>query len=171
MNLFIGCSSNNEVKESVKEKVKELSNIISKNNDLVFGCSNNGLMRIIYNDFKKNNRKIYGVCYKIYENLLEDLELDEVSIVDDLGESTIIRKSDNIIFLPGAYGTMSELITALELKRTNIFKGKIILYNIDNFFDDFISFCNKFYSFGCTQNSLKELCYVLGNKEDIINLL
>ena len=44
MKIFISCSSSNEISEEYKIVSKYLIEEISKDNDLVFGCSNNGLM-------------------------------------------------------------------------------------------------------------------------------
>lgn len=144
MNIFIGCSSSDSISDEYKIVTKYLVESISKDNDLVFGCADNGLMGICYREFKDNNRKIIGVCYEMYKDKLNDICVDEVCMVNNLEESNKIlqEKSDIIIFLPGAFGTLSEFIYILESKRTLLHNKDMIIFNINGFYDDLINMFN-----------------------------
>ena len=122
MKIFISCSSQDTIEEIYKEKTYELVKELSKKNDLVFGSSDTGLMGICYKEFLKNKRNITGICYEIYKDLLEKLKLDKIIMVKTLNESNdqLINNSDIILVLPGAYGTLSEVISSIELIRTKI---------------------------------------------------
>ena len=173
MKLFISCSSQDSVKEIYKEKAKELASILSKDNDLVFGSSNHGLMGIVYKEFLNNKRHITGICYKVYENLLDELELNEVIKVDSLAESTkaLIDNSDALIFMPGAYGTIEELIETIELKRTNIHDKKIVIYNINNYFDELIKTFEKTYDEGCVRTKYSDLVLLTDDINKVIEYI
>ena len=67
MKLFISCSSQDTIKEEYKEQAKSLAEILSKDNDLVFGAYNKGLMGLSYDIAKKNNRKVIGICPEVYK--------------------------------------------------------------------------------------------------------
>lgn len=173
MKIFVSCSSQDSVSDKYIDETKEIAKIIQKDNSLVFGASNHGLMGIVYREFLKNNRQIIGICYRIYEEFLKELKLDKVIMVDSLDESNkaLIDNSDVLLFLPGAYGTFSELITSLELKRTHIHDKKIIIYNMDGFYDDFISEIHKSYLDGCALTDLDSLCDIVSSTEELKRVL
>lgn len=173
MKLFISASSQDTIKDIYKEKAESLAEKLSEDNDLVFGSSNHGLMGVVYREFLKNNRNITGICYTIYEYLLDELVLDKVIKVDTLADSTnaLISEADALIFMPGAYGTIEELIEAIELKRTNKHDKKIIIYNINNYFDDLLKTFDKAYEEGCGKTKYTYLLFVSSSEEEVIDYL
>ena len=169
MNIFIGSSSSEEINEVYKERSSNLIDLLSKENNLVFGSANRGLMGICYRKFKENNRKIIGVCYELYKDDLKELELDEVHMVNNLEESNkkLEQLSDIILFLPGSFGTLSEFIYILETKRTNLHNKEIIVFNIDGFFDNLINQFNIINNNVSKKYDYKKLCNVFDNENDI----
>ena len=173
MKIFVGCSSSNNIDEKYKNDAKKLSEIISKDNDLVFGASDNGLMGIFYNEFLKNKRKIFAVCYEIYIEFLEKLKVDESYIVKTLGDSNekLIELSDVLIFMPGGYGTMCELIYALETKRTKNHNKKIIIFNSNDYFDEQLSMYKNADNQKFVTTSYKDLCLVSNSVKEVIEYI
>lgn len=173
MKIFVGCSSSNDIDEKYKNDAKKLAEIISKGNDLVFGASDNGLMGIFYNEFLKSKRKIYAVCYEIYIEFLRKLEVDESYIVKTLGDSNekLIELSDVLIFMPGGYGTMCELIYALETKRTKNHNKKIVIFNSNNYFEDQLNMYKKANCENFVTTSYEDLCLVSNSIEEVINYI
>ena len=88
-------------------------------------------MGVCYNSFLNNNRHITGICYEMYKDDLEGLKIDDLYMVKTLDESTktLEDKSDIILFLPGSFGTLSELMYIVESKRTNIHDKDIIIFS------------------------------------------
>lgn len=169
MKIFVSCGSSNNIDEMYKYKSKELLDILGKSNDLVFGSYDSGLMGVSYHSFKNN---IIGVSYKIYDEYTKDLNLSKKINVDTLGESidNLIKESDSILVLPGAYGTISELMCSIELRRT-INDKKIVLYNINNFYNDLINMFDKIYNEKFTENNYKELIKIASTKEEVLDYL
>ena len=130
MKIFIGCSSSNEISDEYKVVTKYLVDNLSTDNDLVFGCADRGLMGICYRSFLESNRHITGICYEMYKDDLDGLKIDDLYMVKTLDESTktLEDKSDIILFLPGSFGTLSELMYIVEGKRTNIHNKDIIIF-------------------------------------------
>ena len=173
MKIFVGCSSSNNASVEYKNAARELAKIISKDNDLVYGADYNGIMGIFYEEFLKNNRKIYAVCYELYIDYLEKLKVHESYIVKTLGESNekLIELADTIIFLPGGYGTLCELIYTLETKRTKNHNKKIIIFNLNNYFTSQLEMFNKAYSDNLVTSSYNELCIIANTVEEVVNNL
>ena len=170
MKIFVSCSSQDSIDDIYKDKALELAKEISVDNDFVFGCSNHGLMGIFYREFIKNNRYITGICYELYKDLLDELKLNEIIMVKSLNESNneLIKNSDVILILPGAYGSLSETISTIELVRTKVYDKKIIFYNINGFYDDLFNLFDKMYECGATKNNYRNILKVCNTKEDVM---
>ena len=173
MKIFISCSSSDEINEEYKVVSRYLLEEISKDNDLVFGCTNRGLMGISYNAFFKNNRNIYGVCYEMYKEDLDGLKLSSVEFVKTLSESNKVlgELADLILVLPGSFGTLSEFIDLLEEKRTGIHDKKMILFNINGFYDDLINLFDKIYNNVSKKYVFSDLCEVFTTADEIIEYI
>ncbi|MBP3635357.1 MAG: LOG family protein [Bacilli bacterium] len=173
MKIFIGCSSSNEISDEYKIVTKYLAEQLSKDNDLVFGCTNRGLMGICYGEFIKNNRKIIGICYEMYKDDLKDLTLSEVIMVKTLEDSskTLEEEADILILLPGAFGTLSEFINMLEHKRTNLHNKEMIVFNINGFYDDLINMFNKINQKVSNKYDFNKLCKVFDTVDEITNFI
>lgn len=173
MKIFIGCSSSNEISEEYKVVTKYLADTLSTYNDLVFGCTNRGLMGVCYNSFLNNNRHITGICYEMYKDDLEGLKIDDLYMVKTLDESTktLEDKSDIILFLPGSFGTLSELMYIVESKRTNIHDKDIIIFNVNGFYDDLLNMYYKIHDKVSENYDIKKLCKIYNTVDEVNNYI
>lgn len=173
MKLFIGCSSSDEIDKIYFEESKNLLDILFKDNDLVFGADDTGLMGLSYQIAKKNHRKIIGVCPKIYKDDFKKMDCDVEVVADGVGDRTskAIENSDALIFLPGGVGTVYEFFTTLESKRCHEHDKPIIIYNCCGYFDKMISMLNSMYDDGFTRDYVKNLYYVCDCIEDVLKCL
>ena len=173
MNIFVSCSSSDKISDEYKVVTRFLMENLSKDNDLVFGCANRGLMGICYNEFLKNNRKITGVCYEMYKSDLEGLKLDEVHMVKTLEESNrfLEENADIILILPGAFGTLSEFIDILEHKRTKLHNKEMIIFNINGFYDDLINLFKKINIKVSNEYDFYSLCKVYNSVDEVVSYI
>lgn len=148
MKLFIGCSSSNDIPVDYFNDCKLLLEELMKTNDLVFGGSNSGLMRLAYNIALKENRNIIGICPEAYKNDFKKLECNTEITTKSISERTesLISLCDALIFLPGGIGTIYELFTAIECKSCHEFNKPIIIYNSNGYFDKLLEFMDKVYN-------------------------
>ena len=173
MKIFISCSSSDEINDEYKIVSKYLIEEISKDNDLVFGCANRGLMGISYKVFLNNKRKIYGVCNEMYKEDANELKLDDIKYVSCFQDATklLCELSDMILILPGSFGTLSELIDILEEKRVGIHNKEIIIFNINGFYDDLLNMLNKINKNVSKKYDAKSLCKVFTTSDEIIEYI
>ncbi len=145
MNIFIGCSSREEIDEKYFEESKNLINKISKNNNLVFGVSSHGLMNLTYEIFKKNKRKIIGITNESYIEEFKKVPCDEEYVIYSTLDRTkkVIELSDIFLFLPGGLGTYAEIFHIFEELRTYNINKKIIIYNLNNYYNKVIDILKK----------------------------
>lgn len=148
MKLFIGCSSSNDIPTEYFNDCKVLLEELMKENDLVFGACNSGLMGLAYNTTLKANGNITGICPEAYKDDFKTLKCDTEITTKSVSErtDTVISSSDALIFLPGGIGTIYELFTAIESKRCHEFNKPIVIYNSNGYFDKLLEFMNKVYS-------------------------
>lgn len=165
MNIAVCCSSSNDISRKYLESSKRLLQLIFKsNNDLVFGAMNSGIMGIAYKVAKQNNRKVIGIAPEIYKDDFKELDCDKEILTKNVSDRTdaLVNNSDILMFLPGGVGTLYELMTAIEMKRSREFDKPIILCNDTGFFDDIIQMLDKIYAQNFT-NSKVRLSYNVAN--------
>ena len=170
MNLFIACSSSNDISNNYLELSKSYLDILLKEHNLVFGAYDAGIMGIAYNSALNNKRKITGVCPKCYENDLLNLNCSNKIITDDILTRTksLIDEADALIFLPGGIGTILELLAAIDKKRNNEIDKPLIIYNINNFFDKLFDFLEKIYDENFSNNNIRNCYYFSKSAEDTL---
>ena len=145
---FIRCSSSKDIPKEYFDDCKVLLEELIKENDLVFGACNSGLMGLAYNTTLKLNGNITGICPEAYKNDFKTLKCDTEITTKSVSERTdsIISSSDALIFLSGGIGTIYEIFTAIESKRCHEFNKPIVIYNSNGYFDKLLEFMDKVYS-------------------------
>ncbi len=173
MKLFIGCSANNEIPEKYKEDCKKYLNTILKDNDLLFGACNDGLMGISYNIALSNNSNIIGISPDFYKENFKYLKCNKEIITKTVNDrtNTLIKESDAIIFLPGGIGTLYELLTCIESKRGNEFNKPIILYNSNNYYNELLSFIDKMMNEGFATKEVLSNFHISNNAKDTLDYI
>ena len=173
MNLFIGCSSSNDIDNKYMDDCNVYLSELLKENDLVFGAYKEGLMGLSYEIAKCNNREIIGIAPKVFESDLINLNCDKKIVADDiLGRTGIlIKEADALIFLPGGIGTILELMAAIDMKRNGEFDKPIVIYNSYNFFDELFIFLNKIYNEKFSSINVKDCYYFTSDAKDTLNYI
>ncbi len=173
MKLFICCSAINNIDKKYFDDSEKLFNIILKDNDLVFGAWDEGIMKLSYDIAKKYNRKVIGITPKFYKDVFSRIECDKEVVTDTMLESTlrIIENSDAVIWLPGGIGTTYELFTALQSKRIHDHNLPIIIYNSFGYYDKLLDYIEHTYKEKFSEESIRDLYYVANTIDDVVNYL
>ena len=151
MRLFIGGSMHDDIsKKYIEDCDKYLDDLFSRDNDLVFGARNSGIMGLAYEKALKYGRKIIGACPEMFKSDLDGLNCDEEILTQSIIERTekLIEESDALIFLPGGIGSMHEFFTMIEGRRSGEFSKPIIIYNSCGYFDKLLNFFDEMYKQG-----------------------
>ena len=158
MKIAVCCSSSNDIDKKYLESSKLLLNqIFKQDNDLVFGAMNSGIMGIAYRTAKQYNRSITGIAPEIYKDDFKNIECDKEILTQNVNERTsaLINNSDMLLFLPGGIGTLYELLTALEMKRSREFDKPIVIYNETGFFNELLTMLDKVYAKNFTSQGVR----------------
>lgn len=173
MNIFVGCSSDDNIDKKYRDDCSNYLKELLKNNNLVFGAYNSGLMGLSYEITHLLNGEVIGVCSKNRINDLNDLECSKKIITEEVIERTksIIKNSDVLVFLPGGLGTMHELFTAIECKRCNEFDKPIIIYNSCGYYDKLLILLEQMYKESFMQEKVSNNYYVSNSVIDTISYI
>ena len=174
MNLFIGCSCEEKINKNIIKKSKELIKEIASidNIDLVYSNCIDGLGGVCYEEFRKNNKKIIGVQVDKFRELQDQAYSDKEIIVKNGIDrfKNIYDNSDLCLILPGGLGTISEIFNFIEEYRLNK-KKKIIIYNLNNYYNDLIQFMYKVYENGFASMVPSDYLNIETSRDEVIKLI
>ncbi len=173
MKLFIGCSSSDEIDKKYMDDCINYLHHLLKNNDLVFGAYDKGLMKVCYDLAKKYNNKIIGIAPKTYQDDLKRLNCDKSIVTDSIINRTkeLINECDAIIFLPGGIGTINEMFSSIDSARSLEINKPIIIYNSCNYYDKLFDFLDKLYLEKFSSDEIKKYYHVSNSIEDTLSFL
>ena len=174
MNVFIGCSSSEYISDKYLFDCKVfLEELFIRDNNLIFGVCSKGLMGLSHDIAIKNRRNVKGICPFIYMDQFDELSCTDEEVTDTVGEriKNIIDESDVLLFLPGGIGTMYELFTAIEWKRSYEFDKPIVIYNPFGYFDKLFQFLDMIYENGFSPPEIAKCYYVCDNVSDAIEYI
>lgn len=173
MRLFICGSYNENFPKEIYDDCEGLLNQILVDNDLLFGASDRGIMGLAYRIAKKNNRNIIGMCPPVYAEAYDILECDKEIITENMVDSTvqIINNSDVIIIMPGGFGTLYELFTAIQTKICNEHNLPIIIYNSCGYYNELEKFMETIFNTSFANEEVKGYYTIANNKEEISEVL
>ena len=170
MVIFIGCSSSNDIdKEYLKEAEKLAQLLCDYNCTLMFGSSEDGMMGTIYRVFKKNNCKIISVLPKENYGMLTKVDATETIYVPQTSDQLkyVVNNGDMTIIMPGSFGSLSELMTSIQCKKLGEHNKKIIIYNMNGFYDKILEQFKDFYNKKFDLYNQKELYEVINDYKEI----
>ena len=138
MNIFVGCSSRDTDNEHYNKLAEDIGNfIVSGNHNFVFGGCDSGLMGKIHSIVSQNpSSEVIIAINKAFADNLKTLSYSKAFIFDTVHErkNCLIDLSDVMFFIPGGIGTIDEIFTAIETKRSNEHYSPIVIININNYF-------------------------------------
>ncbi len=139
-NITVFCSSR-DLDPIYTESAKELMKLLAENGyNLVWGGSDQGLMKIIADVIRENGGKIIGISSE-YVRQFARKDADEMIFTKNLEErkNLLLERGDALVVLPGGLGTLDELATVIEKKRHQLHNKPIIILNTNNFYAGLIT--------------------------------
>ena len=169
LDVLIISSSRDEIDDYYKSVARNISHYLATNGDnLIFVAASTSMMGICYDEFKKNNCNIYAFTTKPYIEDLKNLNQAKHYICNTTFEmkQRMFENADLIVCLPGGPGTISELTSYIEEKRSNDKDVPIIIYDENNFFEKFYEMYYYFVENNFVNKSIMDMFEIAKNKED-----
>ena len=167
------CSANSNIEPVYFEKTRELGEwCAKKGHSIVFGGCDMGLMECVAEAAYNNGGMTIGVVpSKIEENghvsphLSVEIPCDNLSDRKDL----LLLKSDIVIALPGGIGTLDEIFTVAASATIGYHRKKVILYNINGFWNSLIALLDDLQQKGMIRGDWHRHIVVANSLEEIKN--
>lgn len=152
-----------------REVIKYLAN---QGCELNWGSGEYCIMGICYEEFNKHGNKIYGYTTKKYIYELADLPNADHVILDDTFElkKQLFYDSDLLICLPGGIGSVSEPLSFIEEIRSNSSSKKLIIYNIEGWFDKINDTLIDLYEKNFIDNELFSCYKIVNTFEEFVSV-
>ena len=171
--VFCGSKKGNQpIYEEIAFKTGKL--FAANNIRLVYGGGGVGLMGVIARTTMANNGEVVGIIPD-FLSAIEGIDSDitETHVVETMHErkQLMAAKSDAVLVLPGAYGTLDELFEMLTLSQLNRGSWPIGILNINGYYDHLIAHVDLMNREGFLNNDSKNLFIVNDNLETLVNQL
>ena len=167
MNICVFCSANN-VGEEYTKAAHEFATLIGKNGHvLVWGGSNKGTMKVIADAAQDAGGKIIGISVEKLKAAARP-NADEMVITKDWPErrSTLLKRADAIVVLPGGIGTLDEITEVMEYKKHNLHNKAIVFLNTSGFYDGFKTQLERMDAEGFLPRALSEFLFFAPTPEE-----
>ena len=172
MNVLILCSSREDIDPYYTSIARSISHYLAQNEcDLVFGGCSSSMMGICYDEFVKNGRNVYSFTTRKYANDLINLKESKHYIREttfDLKKDMFLN-SDFVVCLPGGPGTISELLSYIEEKRSNDTDTPIIVYDENGFYNNLIKALNDLINEKFVDKNILDMFKITKNRYDFEN--
>ena len=158
MTIGIFCSANDNIDRTYFDLTAELGRWCARQgHTIVFGGCNVGLMECVARAAKEAGGRTVGI----------------VPMLVDLNDrkALMMARSDVFIALPGGIGTLDEVFTVAASASIGYHCKRVILYNMNGFWDSLIAVLNDLTNKGmirgdihrhiCTADSLEEIARLL----------
>lgn len=147
--ICVFCSGDEKVSAKYQQLAYDLGVALAKHNcALVTGGGRNGLMGFVNNGHAAIQDTVhrYGVIPEIFREFdvqHREIHEDNLHWVDTTHQRLInmYQLCDDVVVLPGGFGTLHELMDCLVHNQYGLHKKHIYLFNIDNFWQPFIEQC------------------------------
>jgi len=171
--IVIFASANINIEPSYIRGIKKIiSRLIEIDYQIIFGGSNEGLMRIIGDTIRDNNGYSIGILPKSIAQYAHS-ELNSTYIVSTLEKrhQLFLTLGDMFLIFPGGMGTLSEFLFVLEAKKLELHNKPIILFNFKNYFNSFLKSLNGMTKSGFIYERELSLFTIINNINELEKVL
>ncbi|WP_407379325.1 TIGR00730 family Rossman fold protein [Methanobrevibacter sp.] len=147
------------------------SKIAQNNHSLVFGGGNDGMMGAVAKGVFENGGNITGIAPEWIGEFDDDFKsCSEYIKTDSMDErkKLFLERSDVFIIVPGGIGTLDEFFEVLTLKYLNRHSKKIILFNINHFYDRMIEMLGEMHSRGLIRPGALDIFEVAHTLDEVM---
>lgn len=149
--ICVFCSGDDKAPDEYKKLAYDIGANFAKHNlGLVTGGGKNGLMKHVNDGHAAISLSLarYGVIpyvFKEYNLQHENIHSETLHWVDTTYErlALMYELCDEIVVLPGGFGTLHELLDCLVHNQYGVIKKKVYLFNIANYWDAFVQQCKR----------------------------
>ena len=145
--ICVYCASSANIDQSYIDAAFKLGALIADSGHaMVCGAGRTGLMGAVIDGTLSREGKAIGIIPQfMVENGWHHPHLSHMEVTPDMHtrKETMARMSKAVIAMPGGCGTLEELLEIITWQQLGLFDGKIIILNINNYFNPLLAMLNK----------------------------
>lgn len=141
MKVFVAAGAYRPKNEVYIEDAKKLGKLLAENKfTYVQGGCSKGLMGATYSEFLLKSNDCELIIPNAYKDDVNDMPCKKLHLVETINQRLMLitKMCDYIITIPGGFGTIDEITNFVETYRSKEHKAKLVLININGFYDDYI---------------------------------
>lgn len=162
--IGVFCSASSHIAPVYVAEAEKLGTWIGKQGKtLVYGGSNSGLMECVAKAAKTNGGRVFGVIPTIVESQGKTSDYVDIDFrCNNLSDrkDTMLQESEVMVALPGGIGTLDEIFTIMASATIGYHHKKIILYNVEGFWDKLIELLDELESKNFIRGNWRNYCCV-----------
>jgi len=174
-NVCVYCASSQQTPVVYLDAAARLGRSLAESGiGVVYGGSSLGSMGRLAAAALEAGGRVTGVLPRF----MDDLEwghrsLTELRLVDDMHERkrTMMELSDAVVALPGGCGTLEELFEAITWKRLGLYRGPIVLVNVNGFYDSCLQLLARCVEERFMDGRHAAMWQVAGAPEEVVSIL
>lgn len=175
MNICVFCSANNQIDEAYFWMTEELGRwCAGQGHTVVFGGTNQGLMECLAQAAYEAGGQVTGVIPEIVERGGRTSAYVHNHVwTNDLNDrkAVMIAQADVIVALPGGVGTLDEVFTVLSAASIGYHHKRVILYNMDGFWDKLIVLMDDLQQRGMIRGQWRDQLLVADNMSTLTEMI
>lgn len=173
--IAIFCSASDSIASVYEEKARELGAWIGRKNKwLIYGGANLGLMDTVARTAKEYGAKVMGIVpTKLEEHgaVSDFLDVTFRSVNLSDRKDMMEQEADVMVALPGGIGTLDEIFHVVAAATIGYHGKKVILYNVDGFWNGLLSFLNELEAKHFTRRPLAQYLQVANSFDELVLML
>jgi|SRR5574343_589100 len=174
-NIAVFCGSKSGNDPRFLEETMILGKLMAENGiRLIYGGGNKGLMGAVADAVMEGNGEVTGIIPEVLlEWEHEHKGITDLRVVGDMHirKKMLYELCDAAIILPGGNGTLDELFEMLTWNTLKIHNKKIVLMNINGYYNHLIAHIDTMYQQGFLYEDWKQRLLVAGSAEEAISFL
>lgn len=143
--IAVFCSSAYDIDEKYNAVARELVRAASlRNCEIVSGATVKGVMGVLCAETARLGVRHTGFVPGFMKDWA-DRRVNELHFTEGLSDRKrlILEGADAAVALPGGAGTMDEFFEALALRKLGLFGGRLVLVNLDGFYDGIVGYLDR----------------------------
>jgi len=173
--IGIFCSSSNRMDPIYYKEAEKFGTWMGTNKKtLVYGGANCGLMETLAKAVHENGGTVYGIVPRILveRNRVSDY-IDINFRCEDLTDRKQFLESESevLVVMPGSVGTLDEMFTVMSANTIGIHDKKIILWNINGFWNELLSLFNALIEKNVVNKPFEDMLIVVNTYEELIDCI
>mgnify|MGYP001425341699 FL=1 len=175
ISICVFCASSNDASPRYLEVARKLGRLmVERDHTLIYGGGSVGLMGELAREVQQGGGRVVGV---IPERLsTEEIAFEaaeELLVTADMAErkNIMIERAEAFICLPGAFGTLDEMLEIITLKQLDYHDKPIVLVNTDGFYDTLLGFFRRLEEERLIYKECLELYEAVSDVESALELL